>query len=247
VAGVEQQHHGRHQLVVTEPGREQVGGQVLPGRATPVGEVLTHQPGELHRRTHGCVDDLSGGLGLVHPDDRLRPAAQGRDIGTGEADQLGDHQDGQRLGVLPEHVETARVHLVEQRGGERLDARAQPFDVAAVERAGHCSTQPGVLGGLVLHHLVAVQQVERLEVVGGLAVVPDPAELAVAQHGPGSSVGERQPAAAGLVPGDLVPLALCGELRVGVRHDVGGAEVNRGRGDRRHRAAPRPCVVRRTP
>ena len=35
--------------------------------------------------------------------------------------QLGDHQDGQRFGVLPHHVEATRVDLVEQTLGEGPD------------------------------------------------------------------------------------------------------------------------------
>ena len=64
-----------------------------------------------------------GGRRLVHPHDRLRPAPQRGHVGRGEPDQLGDDQDGQRLGVLPDDVEAGRVHLVEQRGGQRT-ARA---------------------------------------------------------------------------------------------------------------------------
>ena len=45
---------------------------------------------------------------------------------------------------------------------------------------------------LVLHHLVAVQQVERLEPLGRLPVAPDPAEPAVAQHRVGAGVVEGE-------------------------------------------------------
>ena len=71
---------------------------------------------------------------------------------------------------------------VEQRVGGRLHPRPQPLDVAAGERLGDQRPQPGVRRRLVLHHLVAVQPVERLELLGRLLVRPQPAEPAVAQH-----------------------------------------------------------------
>ena len=165
------------------PAAEQVGGQVVPGRRRGARPRCSRtRSANSVAATHGGVHDARRGRRLVHPHDRLRPAAQRRHVGAGEPDQLGDDQDGQRLGVLPDDVEAARVDLVEQRGGQRLHPRPQPLDVAAVERAGDRAPQPGVLGRLVLHHLVAVQQVERLEVVARLPVAPDPAERAVAQH-----------------------------------------------------------------
>ena len=173
---------------------------------------------------------------------------QRRSDGTSASDsptQLGDDEHGQRLGVRPDDVERRRVDLVEQRRGQRLHPWAQPLDVPAVERARDGATQPGVLGRLVLHHLVAMQQVERLQVGRGLPVAPDPAQPAVAQHRPGGCVGEGQPHPGRLVPGHLVMPACLGEVGVGVRDERRVAEVNRGRRDRRHRVAPRPSGVRR--
>ena len=72
-----------------------------------------------------------------------------------------------------------------------LHPRPQPLDVAPVERPGHQSAQPGVLGRLVLHHLVAVEQVERFEVVGRRPVPPDPAQAPVAQDRPGRARARR--------------------------------------------------------
>ena len=116
VAGVEQEYDGSHQLVVIQSGRQQVGRQVV-GRLGPSPvEVLAHVIGELARCSDGRIDHLRGRRWFVHPHDRLRPAPQHRDVGPGEADQLGDDQDGQRLGVLPDDVEAGRVHLVEELG-----------------------------------------------------------------------------------------------------------------------------------
>ena len=63
-----------------------------------------------------------------------------------------------------------------------LHPRPQPLDVPAGERLGDQRAQPGVRRRLVLHHLVAVQPVERLELLGRLLVPPQPAEPAVAQQ-----------------------------------------------------------------
>ncbi len=129
--------------------------------------------------------------------------------------------------------------------GELADPRPQPLDVAAVERPGHEPAQPGVLGRLVLHHLVAVEQVERLEVVGRLLVPPDPAHPAVPQHRAGRGVVEGQTLPGRLVPRHRVRGALLGEERVGVRDDVGSRQVKRGR--RRPKASGSTSLIGFTP
>ena len=139
---------------------------------------------------------------LVHPHDRLRPVAQVVRVRARHAEQVGDHEHRQRLGVRLDHVEAVRVDLGEQLRRELAHPRPQPLDVAAGEGRGHRTPQPGVLGRLVLHHLVAVQQVERLEVVERLLVLPDPAQPPVALHRADRRVRERQVHARRLVPGD---------------------------------------------
>ena len=161
-------------------------------------------------------------------------------VGARDAEQVGDHQHGQRLGVPLDDVEALRVEVVEQAGRDLAHPRPQPLDVPARERLGDRAAQPGVRRRLVLHHLVAVQEVERLEVVERLLVGPDPAEPAVALHLPDGRVREGQVHPRRLVPGHRVLLALAREVRVGIGDDVGVGQVNRGRRDRTHRAAPRP-------
>jgi hypothetical protein len=50
------------------------------------------------------------------------------------AEELGDHQHRQRLGVPPDQVEAPAVDLVEQLVGQLAYARPQPLDVPACER-----------------------------------------------------------------------------------------------------------------
>ena len=59
--GVEQEYDGGDQLVVGEPSRQQVGGQVLARAGAGAGEVLADEVGELGGGAHGRVDDLGGG------------------------------------------------------------------------------------------------------------------------------------------------------------------------------------------
>ena len=71
-------------------------------------------------------------------------------------EQLRDDQHRQRFGVVADHVEARWVDGREQLRGELAHPRSEPLDVAAVERRRDRTAEPGVLGRLVLHHLVAV-------------------------------------------------------------------------------------------
>jgi hypothetical protein len=139
------------------------------------------------------VDDGRRRVDLVHAHDRLGPVPQLGGVGRRDAQQLGDDEHRQRLGVPGDQVELA-VHVLEQGRRELAHPRTQPLDVAAVERRRDRAPQPGVLGRLVLHHLVAVEEVERLQEGRRLAVAPDSPEPAIAEYGAGRSMVERQEA-----------------------------------------------------
>ena len=191
VPGVEQQHRGRHELVRGQPvrtvaRRDEVGEQVVAGRLRALrGELLDvcrERPGRLA----GRLLVGRGPVHLVHPHDRLRPRPQVVPVGLGDAEQLGDHEHRQRLGVVLDDVELAVGQVGQQPRGQLLDPRRQPLHVAAPERAGHQPPQPGVLGRLAVEDRVGVQPVEGLPVGVRRAWPEDPARAAgrAAPHPP---------------------------------------------------------------
>ncbi len=229
-------------------GAHQVGHQVVAGRGRALAGQLAYDGGEVGGRGDGGGDDRVGRCHLVHLDDRLRPRTQLRGELGGHSEELGDHEHGQRLGVLPDDVEADGVDPGEQPRGELAHPGPEPFDVAAVERRRHEPSQPRVLGWLVLHHLVPMQQVERLQVGRRLAVLPDPSEAPVAQYRAHRRVVEGEERAGLLVPRQRSAGPFLGEGRVRVGDQLGRRQVKRGRAHRvrTHPAAPRSSAAPRT-
>jgi len=111
-------------------------------------------------------------------------------------------------------------------------AEMEPFN--APHRNQMMENEPRVLGRLVLHHLVAVQRVERLHFGGRLPVGPEPAERARAQDLADRLVRRRQPHAHRLVPQHRSVGPQCREDRVGIAQEVriAGIELDRVTGQR---------------
>ena len=170
VPGVEQQHRRGDHLVLGEPrrrrpaprpGRETRSSRGAAARAVPARGSCprTRSAAVTAASTTACV-----GRRLVHPHDRLRPGPQLRARArAGRPSSSAMTRTGSGSAYSPTTSKPAGSTSVEQRRGQLAHPRPQPLDVAAVERADDEPAQPRVLRRLVLHHLVAVQQVERLE------------------------------------------------------------------------------------
>jgi hypothetical protein len=122
-----------------------------------------------------------GAVVLVHLHDRLRPRAQQRDVGVREAEQVGDHEHRQRLGVVGDDVERAGatrllVGGVEQVAAHLLDAVATGIDVAAGERLWPRAGAAGCAWAARSRAGRPVKPVERLPDVLRLARGEDAAE-----------------------------------------------------------------------
>ena len=154
---------------------------------------------------------------------------------SGHAEQLGDDRDRQRLGEVGDEVERrpGRRGVEQLRRRARLHPRPQPLDVTAGERLRDQRAQPGVLRRLVLHHLVAVQPVERLELGR-----PAPCRCHSRPNRRSRStalargVGEREPLTGRLVPEHRRRLPQPGERGVRVVDEARLGEVEIGVGAR---------------
>ena len=177
-----------------------------------------------------------------------RRAASGAcDAGTPE--QLGDHQHRQRLGVRrrSRRSRPGRPRRAAAPASSRTRGRSRST-WPAVEGAGDRPPQPGVLRRLVLHHLVAVQQVERLEVV---RAAPGRARSGRA-GGPAAPRSPRRGRTSASVPDGSCQATAC-RPRSAAKNGYGSAttvgarsgQARRGRRVRTHPAAPRPSAVRR--
>ena len=110
VAGVEQQHHGGDHLVLAQVGGRQVADQVVTraaaaarptsSRTSSANSPAARPPRPRPRRSA----PLRTSARSPATSRRRSARSAGRD-----AEELRDHQDRQRLGVLADHVEAGRV------------------------------------------------------------------------------------------------------------------------------------------
>lgn len=100
--------------------------------------------------------------------------------------------------------------------------------MAAAEGLLDEAAQPGVLRGLAVQDGVGVQPVEGLPRGVRLAGREDSPERPLAQHLAAGGVARRHPRAESAVPGDGRHGPQRGEVGVGVRDDLGAAEVEQG-------------------
>ena len=237
VSGVEQQDRRRDELALGQflaaiAHLHQVGEQIRAGRAHPLARQLADVCREVAARRARRALLLGGALDLIHLDDGLAPWAQEVLVDIGEAEQFGDHQDRQWLGIGGDDIErrAAVGGLVQQLRGELLDARRQPLHVAAPEGAGDQTPQPGVLRRLRVEDGVRVQPVEGLPLGLGPARHEDPAQSPLPQHRAGLLVRGRDEGLQALVPGQGGTGTLGGEGRIRVGEEAGVGEIQEIRG-----------------
>ena len=213
VAGVEQQHRGRHQLMGRQPvaavaDRDQVGEQVVARCRKPV----LRQGFPTYAANSALATTASASCSGVRLSSYILTIAcdHGRSrwrSASGPAEQLGDDEDRQRFGEVGDDVERPvggemGGAVVEQPGGQLLDPGAEAGHVAAAERALHETAQPGVLRRLTVEDRVGVQPVERLPLVVGFARPEDPAERPLPEDLAAGGVAGRDPDPEAAVPGD---------------------------------------------
>ena len=170
MTGVEQQDRRGEHLVVGEPvvavlGPEQVAEQVVAQVASALARSAragSRRTPTLATRAASC--DLGGDDGSYIRTMACDHVAQLGEVGRRRAEQLGDDEHRQRLGEVGEDVEAPLGSVASSRRGPIAATRGRirsmwPRAKAAetLRRSRECVRR------LVLHHLVAVQQVERLE------------------------------------------------------------------------------------
>jgi hypothetical protein len=119
MARIEQQDGRCKHFVVGEPvgavlRADEIAHQVVAKIGAALGEQRTHIVGELLARPQRRVFGFPADRRLVHPDDRLRPRPKLREVGARRAEQLGDDEHRERLGIVAERVEGRGVDLGEQ-------------------------------------------------------------------------------------------------------------------------------------
>ena len=167
MAGVQEQDHGRDQFVLAQPsavafGDEKLADQIVAGIAATRARKSAHEIGECARRRGRALLDRAVHAELVHRDHPVRPFDERRPHLARNAEQVGDHGDGNGSGELGDQVGRAlrreRVDpLVRQRG----DPGPELFDPARDEGAIDEVAQPRVLGRLELEDRMALERVER--------------------------------------------------------------------------------------
>ena len=136
---------------------------------------------------------------------------QGRAVGWGDAQQLADHRERQRVGVSLDEVDGAiragLVQFVEEVAGDRPDGRLERGDPGRREGPGHQPPQSGVVGrvdvehvpgelrpGQALGHDIAVVFERGEHVLGDARVVERLAGCVVPEYNPRRvTVGQAYP------------------------------------------------------
>jgi hypothetical protein len=117
---------------------------------------------ELLAGPHGGGGGLLGRVELVHAADVGRPRAQQVPVGLRDAEHLGDHRHGQRLGDGRQQVELPLLErVVDEPVGDLLHRAAQPLDRARGERPADEAPQPRVVGRFDVEHPAADHPPER--------------------------------------------------------------------------------------
>ena len=141
MAGVEQQDAGGDEFVLAEPallalGDEELADQVVAEVDAARPRVAAHEVGELGRRRGGALLDRSCDAELVHRHHPMRPVEQLRPQGARDAEEVGDHGDGDRGCESLDQVRRAVGRdRVDPRVGERGDAGPKLLDLARDEGA----------------------------------------------------------------------------------------------------------------
>ncbi len=158
VARVEQQHARPDQLplgqlVAVVDDRRQPADQVVARVRPSLAEQVAKVCRELEARLNGLVRGLVGRVELIHEADVRRPRPKEMAIGLRDPEELGDHGDRQRLGIVGDEVDlAAAAEVIDQTVDDRLDVRPEPLDGPRRERAADETAQPRVVGRLEVQH-----------------------------------------------------------------------------------------------
>ncbi len=195
VARHEQQERERREFAVGQRGlalgaRQGADEVVVPGRPLVRHEVAQVAGRLLARR---------GRVAVGHAGDHVRPVAEVLLVDGRHAEQVHQHGDRQWRREVRDQIAAARLReAVGQRRRQRFHARPQTRDAAGRELARHRAAQAGVVGRVVVHHVVgqvaepprrevrmtAQWLGERGAVRGQLRVVQRGAHVGVAGHEP---------------------------------------------------------------
>ncbi|MFC7108872.1 hypothetical protein ACFQQB_55835 [Nonomuraea rubra] len=214
------------------PGDQDADGhrdQLLVAEPVPVLLAHPHQPGQQVFSRGGPL----GGDQVAHVADQPSgpggeplqiwcaeiggPAAPGVTVLCGDAEQLADDLDGQRVGVPLDQVEL-RGQAGQQLVGDLLDARAQPLDPAGGELAGDEPAQPGVVRRVigaerahqVRHHVLGQPGRRRHVDLGLLGDVA--AEARIGQHRDALRIAGDEPDGGAVHIGAATDRALLGQV-----------------------------------
>ena len=240
VARVEQQDRRRHQLVAGQPlpvvlGRDQVADQVVAGLAPPARRRApsctprTRPPPSTARPVRCRARAV-----LVHRDDAGRPRPQQVPVRLGYAEQLGDHGNRQRLGVVGEQVERRAGSTASSSASARTCTRGRSRSTCPRANADATSDRSRVCaGGSFSIIWLRCRSLNGSKSAAGFLSChsrPNRRSRSSAVRG---GVGEREPLTGRLVPDQRRRLAQPRQRRVGVVEERRGRS---GRG-RRGRAA----------
>ena len=159
----------------------------------------------------GCLDRLRRRLTGPSGQQHLEPGVQVRAVGLGDAQQLPDHPERQRIGVSLDEIDrgagAGAVELIEEVVGDVPHGLLQRGDPGRHEGPGYQPPQPGVVGrvdvehvprelrpGQALGHDIAILFERGEHVLGDAGVAQRLAGCVVAEHDPGRmTVGEAHP------------------------------------------------------
>ena len=233
MAGDEEQHAGRDQLVLAQLVARFLGGQELAQQigarmAPTLGQQAAEVFAERMARGAAALDDLAVGVQAERIEaarDVGRPLAHRVGVLGGRAEQLADHRHRQRVGEVGDDVHRRAVlHQVEPSLDDRADARLQAVDDAAREGLADERAQARVGGRVAKDHrtrhalgIVAVDPGE-----GGAE--PFAAEARVAHHRHHLVIARHDPVALGAAV-DRVFGAQAAIERVGVGPELAARRV----------------------